>query len=83
MTKSEMKARIRKALEALGNIKDELDDMKSEAECTYDEIEPYEGRNDLTEAQEERQEWFESVADALGNLYDDIEERQCELEELL
>ena len=81
MTKKQAKARIREILESIGNVKDLIEDLKNDAEETSEAIEPYDGKNDLNEAQQERQEWFEELATTLGDLFDNIEEGQGELEE--
>lgn len=83
MTKTELKARVRRALELLGELKDELDDIRSDAECAAEEIEPYEGRYDLTQAQEDRQAWLEELAECLSDGVDELDGRQAELEGLV
>lgn len=82
MNKREAKARIKKLLETLGNFKDEVDELRSDAEYERDETEPYEGRSELTPKQEEKQEWFDSLANTLQDLFDSVEEYQGTLEEM-
>lgn len=81
MTKTEAKKQLRTILEKLGEVKDLIDDLKSETEDTANSIEPYENRNDLTELQQERQEWFEDVTSDLENAYDSIEEIESNLDD--
>lgn len=81
MTKSQARARLKKLMEQLGDIRAELDDLKCEVEETSENIEPYEGSYDLTPEQEERQEWFEELGSTLSDLVDSIESAECELDE--
>lgn len=53
--------------------KDELESLKDEVRDEADNIEPYDGKDDLTPQQEERQEWLNETADALDSIYDEIE----------
>lgn len=62
MTKTQVKSKLRKLLEQLGDIRAELEDLQYEVEETKDSIEPYEGCNELSAEQEERQEWFEQFS---------------------
>lgn len=65
MNKKQAKARLEKLL-------DELDTLRMEAEETADGIEPYEGRYELTEQQEERQEWFSNLTSEIESAIDNI-----------
>lgn len=67
MTKTQAKKRFNELLEKFEDLQAEIFDFKAECETTAEEIEPYESKDDLTEAQQERQEWFENLA---GNLED-------------
>lgn len=80
MDKREAKTRIKSLLEAIGDLKDKVDELKSDAECERDEMEPYEGRSELTPNQEEKQEWLDNVASTLEELFDNLESSQGELE---
>lgn len=79
MTKSQAKASLRKILEKTAELKDQVEDLKNEAEETAENIEPYEGKNDLMDAQLERQEWFEELASSLEELYDSLDNADYEL----
>lgn len=81
MTKTQVKSRIKKLLDQLGDIRAELSDLKDEVEETLESIEPYEGYNDLTEEQEDRKDWLDQIAYSLGDLVDNIESGEWELEE--
>ena len=52
MTRKQVKKQIEKIRELMLELKDDI-------ETTIDEIEPYEGKEELTEQQEERKEWLE------------------------
>lgn len=80
MTKTQMKSALIKMLEKLGEARDEVEELRSEAEETRDSIEPYDGKDELTEAQEQRQEWFDDLEYILSDLVSDIEESANELE---
>lgn len=97
MTRTQARARLNKLYSegCLGKLNaiigaciDELDDLISECEETKDEIEPYEGKDDLTEEQEERYSWFDELITDLESLKSDLEDyegylgdHQCELED--
>lgn len=82
MTKTQAQKKIRELLETLSSAREEAEDLRDESEETYESIEPYEGMNELTPAQEERQEWFDCLTSALNDLCDNIEEAQNYLEEM-
>ncbi len=81
MTKTQVKARLKKLLEQLGDIRAELSDLQCEVEDTRDNIEPYEGADDLTPEQEERQEWMDNAAYALDEATTSLEEIEYNLED--
>ena len=56
ITKNQIKARLRKIIDELENQKMLLEELKDEVENESCEIEPYEGKDELTEQQEERQD---------------------------
>ena len=62
---------IKKRLET---ILDQLLELQQDVEETRDEIEPYEGKDDLTDQQQERYDWLDELAstidDACSNLSD-------------
>ena len=58
----------------LKGIKDIIENLLEEVEETREDIEPYEGHNDLTAKQEMRLEWLEKVTDCLEQLIDEIDE---------
>lgn len=83
MTKTQLKKRLQDAIDALQLVQETLEEIENEATETAEEIEPYEGKDDLTTQQEERREWFENVASILCDAKDEAESRRCELEEII
>lgn len=71
MTKTQIKTRLKRIIETLNNAQEALADLSYEVEDTISEIEPYENHENLTEAQEERQEWLE---EALNTILDKANE---------
>ena len=76
ITKNQIKSRLKKILEVLGEQRDLLEELKDEVESESYDIEPYEGKDDLTESQCERQEWLDDcssqIDDQLSTLDDVI-----------
>lgn len=70
MRKDEAKKRASKLLAKLQDLQAEFEELKYDLEGAAEEVEPYEGRDELTQAQEERVEWFEDVASALDDIVD-------------
>lgn len=61
MTKTQAKKK-------LTEIKESVENLKLEVEETVDSIMPYEGKEELTEAQEQRLEWFEDLLQSLEDM---------------
>lgn len=76
ITKNQIKSRLKKILEVLGEQRDLLEELKDEVESESYDIEPYEGKDDLTDSQYERQEWLDDcssqIDDQLSTLDDVI-----------
>ena len=70
MRKDEAKRRASKLLAKLQDLQAEFEELKYDLESAAEEVEPYEGKDELTPAQEERVEWFEDVASALDDIVD-------------
>lgn len=73
MTKTQARKQLKSIIEVLDELRPDLEDLKSEAEETSESIEPYGDADELTEAQQERQEWFEDLASNLQDIIDAIE----------
>lgn len=67
MTRKQIKIQIAK-------IREMIYDLRMEVEETYESIEPYEGKDDLTPQQEERQEWLDNCRYELEQAYDNLNE---------
>ncbi len=78
LTKTQIKKRVKTLLEKLESIKEELTELKDDVENESYNIEPYEGKNELTKSQEQRQEWLDSVSEALGSLIDGMDKDELE-----
>lgn len=66
MDKRQIKKRFKEILE-------ELEQLKSDVEEARDSIEPYDYKDDLTEAQQERYDWLDNVYNDLDNAIDSLE----------
>lgn len=82
LTRTQLRKRIRELIEQAENLKSDLEEIQSEAEDERDSIEPYDGKDELTEQQEERQGWFECACDQIDYALDNIDEFINNLEEI-
>ena len=82
LTKTQLIKRTQELREKLDDLFSQLDDLMCEAEDERDSIEPYDGKDDLTPAQEERQEWFESACDSLDSARNSVEDALSSLDEV-
>lgn len=73
LNKKDIKKRVSEMLDKLNDIKTELEELASDVENESENIEPYEGRNELTIQQQERQEWLDECQEALESAVSDIE----------
>ena len=80
LTKTQVIKEIERVYELIDNLKSDLESFQSDVEFERDDIEPYEGKDDLTPAQEERQEWFDNACDSLGYAVDNLEEALSNLD---
>lgn len=85
MTKTQARARINKLFNegilgkldnAICSAIEELEDLIYDCEDTRDSIEPYEDKDDLTEEQQERYEWFDDLVSELESFKSDLEDWQ-------
>lgn len=81
ITKAQIRSRKNKLYEKLDelladlyDLRDAIEELKDEVEDESASIEPYEGCNDLTNEQTERQEWLEAAAESLDSAYSNIDE---------
>lgn len=82
MTKTQIRAIVDKIKDELFNAGWKIKDLQSDVEEESENIEPYEGRNELTPQQEERQEWLENASETLEQAINDFDELISTLEEI-
>lgn len=82
MTKTQAVKHLCEIRELLREVDMLIYDLKPEVEETIESIEPYEGKDELTPQQEEREEWFSNVRDALDELASAVEDNASVLEDL-
>ena len=82
ITKTQIKKRIEKLMDQLTEIGNELMNLQDEIDCEVEDIEPYEGKDELTEQQEERQEWLEETSRTIEEQVENISEINSYLEEI-
>lgn len=58
-SKTQFKKRANEIKEKLENLLTDIEELQSDLENESADIEPYENKNDLTDAQYERQEWLD------------------------
>lgn len=83
LTKTQIKAKVKNLVEQISTIRMELEELQSDVEMERDDIEPYEGKDDLTEAQEERQEWLDNAASQIEEMVmnlQEVEDKECDLD---
>lgn len=74
MDKRIAKKKVMELIEKFQSLQSEFQELQEELNSAADEIEPYEGREELTQAQEDRIEWLNGLADSLSEIADlDIE----------
>jgi chromosome segregation ATPase len=76
LTKTQIKAKVKNLIEQISTIRMELEELQSDVEMERDDIEPYEGKDDLTEAQEERQEWLDNAASQIEEMVMNLQEAE-------
>lgn len=80
MTRTQYKKAVKELLDKLEALKAEFDDLAYEAQDEADGMEPYEGKEELTAQQEERQEWLSDLSSALTEI---AELDTCELDDMI
>lgn len=83
MTKTQAKSQLKKILDTLATLTSDLENLQCDVEETIDCIEPYEGCNELTAEQEERQEWFEELQSMLEEITDNANDAYSKVEETI
>lgn len=67
MTKTQWKKRLKELAEKCRALYSELEEAKDDLSADYDDIVPYEGRDELTPQQEEKQEWLDSLVSEIDD----------------
>lgn len=83
MTKTQVRKRISETLERLWGLRSELEETRDDLLDTMESIEPYEGRSELTERQQERYEWFDELESKLSDLISALEDNMADVLEQL
>ena len=83
MTKAQLKSKVKRLFTEINPILDKLEDLINNVDEAIEEIEPYEGHDDLTEAQQERLNLFDEFKSTLDELKDAIEYQRSDLDEKL
>lgn len=82
-TKTQYQKRMRDLATRLAETLEALEDLATDLGEEAEGIEPYEGRDELTQAQEERQQWLEDAQSATSDLRDAIDDNLGDLEYLI
>lgn len=82
LTKTQIKKRIGELLDKMIDLKYELENLYDEVEEEINNIEPYEGKDDLTPQQEERQQWLEDTNYTIDSAKLELEESISSLKEV-
>ena len=83
ITKNQVKARLKKIVEMLEEVKGLIDDLAYEVQEESDNIEPYGDKWELTEQQEERQEYLTDLASDLETESENLDEVRSNLDDLI
>lgn len=80
LTKTQAIKRAQKLKDQIDALLLEIEELQSDLQEEADDVEPYEGKDDLTLQQEERQEWLQEAADQIQEALDQIQEGADQLE---
>lgn len=83
ITKNQIRSQLKKILELLEQASDKLADLQNDTSEEVDNIEPYEGKEELTPQQEERQEELQEIADQLDEQISNLDDIKSELENII
>ena len=79
-TKREFKKKAEELANKIYYLRCELGDLQSDLEDAIDEIEPYEGNDDLTDTQQDRKDWLEEQRDYVGRAIDHLSDAESNLD---
>lgn len=80
LTKTQARKRIAELKEKLSDLRLEFEDLKSDLEMESSDICEYEGRSELTELQQERQEWLDNTASTIEYTVNSLQEAEDNLD---
>lgn len=67
MTETQWKKRLKELAEKCRVMYYEMEEAKDDLSADYDDIVPYEGRDELTAQHEEKQEWLDNIASEIDD----------------
>ena len=79
LTKTQARKRIAQLREKLSDLRLEFEELQSDLEMESSDICEYEGRNELTELQQERQEWLDNTASTIEDTVNSLQEAEDNL----
>ena len=80
LTKTQARKRIAQLREKLSDLRLEFEELQSDLEMESSDICEYEGRNDLTDLQQERQEWLDNTASTIEDTVNSLQEAEDNLD---
>ena len=80
LTKTQARKRIAQLREKLSDLRLEFEELQSDLEMESSDICEYEGRNELTELQQERQEWLDNTASTIEDTVNSLQEVEDNLD---
>ena len=80
LTKTQARKRIAQLKEKLSDLRLEFEELQSDLEMESSDICEYEGRNELTELQQERQEWLDNTASTIEDTVNSLQEAEDNLD---
>ena len=82
LTKTQAKKKINELKEQLSNLLIEAEELQQELEEEMYSIEPYDGKSDLTSAQQIRYDWFETASSQVESCISDLSTIIDDLEDI-
>ena len=81
MKKTTVRTKLNKLVEKLGDLRADFSDLKAEMDETIENIKPYKNRKSLTHEQMRRRDYFEDIADTIGDLVREMQSAEWNLED--
>lgn len=83
LTRTQIKNKLKKLNEQLADIRLELEELQDDIDYECNEIEPYEGKDELTPAQEERLDWLDEAVSTLDTVIYNVQDAEDEIDNLI